>query len=319
LLTAAQLQTKAYDEALKSARELVKRWPDSFDNVDLLASILLIRGDNRAAYEVYEAYYEKHHDVPSLLKMASILYHRLHDPEATIQLLESHRKMIGCEERLCLFLAELRRQRGELEAMADVFADLYRVTKQTDYAKRAAEIDAYFKHYDKAEAILKDSGADDKLLLSIYKYTKQYDKAKELAKRLYDETNDPLWLAEHGVLTYETAKNRQDPKMLKQVVKELSEALHKGVKDPLYFNYLGYLLIDHDLDVAHGVDLVKKALEAEPDSVFFLDSLAWGYYKLHQCGKAYDIMEKVVAKTGTDEPEIGDHWKKIKACRSGRP
>jgi tetratricopeptide (TPR) repeat protein len=224
--------------------------------------------------------------------------------------------MIGCSEKVCLFLAELYRQANDLDHLADVYARMYEVTKTNEYAQKAAEIYAYKKAFDKAEKLLVDSGADDRLLLAIYKHTGKFRKAAELAQKLYEETSDPVWLAEYGILIYEAAPKKSDPKLLKKVISSLSKAFKEGVTDPLYYNYLGYLLIDHDVDVKWGLELVRKALAAEPDSAFYIDSLAWGYYKLGQCDKAYREMKKVVDKLGLKDEEIKTHWKKIKACRS---
>lgn len=316
LLTIAQLRLDKTEEALTNARKVVELEPDNVQNVDLLASIYLIKGMNQKAYDAYERYYSIHHDDKTVVKMASILYHQYKKPQDAIRLLETHSKMIGCTENVCLFLAELYRQNNDLENLADVYARMYDATKSSEYAQKAAEIYAYKKEFDKAEKLLIDSKADDKLLLAIYKHTRAYEKAAKLAKDLYDQTLDPLWLAEYGVLLYEAAPKKDDPKLLKKVIRLLSEAFREGVDDPLYFNYLGYLLIDHDIDVKWGVDLVKKALRAEPDSAFYIDSLAWGHYKLGECEKAYREMKKVIDKLGLKDEEIKAHWKKIEKCRS---
>ncbi len=56
----------------------------------------------------------------------------------------------------------------------------------------------------------------------------------------------------------------------------------------------------------------KQALKSKPKSPFYLDSLAWGYYKLKQYKKAYKTMEQVVLTTGLDNIEIKRHWDIIK-------
>ena len=315
-MTVVQLQQKRYDEGMLYANELLKLQPDNLRNIDLMASINLIKGDLSAAYKLYENYYAKHHDEDSLLKMASILYHKMHKPEEALRLLESHSKMIGCSEKPCLFLAELYRQKGDMDHLADVYSRLYETTQNGEYAQKAAEIYAFLKKYDKAIELLKQSGADDRLLLAIYKHTKKFNAAAALAKRLYDDTADPIWLAEYGILTYEGSKKRNDPKLLKTVIRSLHTAIEHGVDDPLYLNYLGYLLIDHDIDPKWGMELVRKALAQEPNSVYYIDSLAWGYYRLHQCDKAYRQMKRVVDKMGLKDPEIKKHWNAINQCRS---
>ena len=58
-------------------------------------------------------------------------------------------------------------------------------------------------------------------------------------------------------------------------------------------NALGYTLIDLDLDIPQGLEWVQKALLKEPEEAAFLDSKAWGLYKLGKVDSAWQIMEKV--------------------------
>jgi len=309
-----RLMTIAYIK--KSAQRALQLDPDNIKNVDMIASIYLAGGENRKAYEVYEEYYEKHHDDDSLVRMVSILYHKIHDRKKSLSILETHSKIVGCSEKVCLFLAEIYRQENSLDNLASVYERLYGATGKSEYAQRAAEIFTYEKRYKKAVEILESSNADKRLLLAVLKQSKDFKKALKLAKELYDETLDPVWLAEYGVLLYEAADKKSDPKLLKKVESLLSSSIKKGVNEALYLNYLGYLLIDHDMDIARGMRLVEKALKIEPDSPFYLDSLAWGYYKLGRCDRALDIMKRVVEKMGLDDKEIKLHWEKINRCRS---
>ncbi len=316
LMTIAYIKTGKKEEALKSAQKALAVDPDNIQSVDMVASIHMMEGENEKAYEAYERYYEKHHDDESVIRMASILYHKLHDRKRTVNLLESHSKIIGCSEKVCLFLAEIYRQENDLDDLASVYSRLYRTTGKSEYAQKAAEIYTYEKRYKKAIEILESSDADERLLLAVLKQSREYKKALSLAKKLYDETLDPIWQAEYGVLLYESADKKDDPKLLKKVESTLQSAFKKGVNEALYLNYLGYLLIDHDIDVPRGMKLVEKALKTAPDSPFYLDSLAWGYYKLGNCAKAERIMKKVVDKMGLDDKEIKSHWEKINRCRS---
>lgn len=103
--------------------------------------------------------------------------------------------------------------------------------------------------------------------------------------------------------------------MLTSVTTKLYKAL-ESMDDDVYQNFLGYILIDHDLDYKNGIRLVRLALEKKPDSAYYIDSLAWGYYKLKKCKEAYIQMKKVVDMVGLDEEEVADHWNKIQACHT---
>ena len=69
-------------------------------------------------------------------------------------------------------------------------------------------------------------------------------------------------------------------------------------------------MIDHDMDVKKGISLVKKALEKKPDNGYYLDSLAWGYYKLGEVKKAEKIQEKAIENTD-ENSLIYAHWGSI--------
>jgi len=316
LLTLAQLKLNSLDDALESAKKALKIDPDNLENIDLVASIYLVMRKFKEALDLYNQYYTKHHDDQSLIKIASIAYHKLKDVDKTIQVLRSHTQFIGCSEKACTFLAEIYRQRGDLDNMAKVYANLYKTTQKSEYAQKAAEIFAYEKKYDKAIELLESSKTDNRLLLAILKQTHGFKKAAKLAKQIYSESLDPVWLAEYGILLFEAAENKQDKKLLNSVVDKLNRAIEQGLDDPLYYNYLGYLLIDNDIDIKRGIKLVKKALKRESESAFYIDSLAWGYYKLGRCDEAYKLMKKVVEKLGMEDEEIQIHMKKIKECRS---
>jgi len=314
LLTLAQLKLNSLDDALESAKKALKIDPDNLENIDLVASIYIVMQKYQEASDLYNQYYTKHHDEESLIKIASITYHKLKNPDKTIQILRSHTQFIGCSEKVCTFLAEIYRQRSDLDNMAKIYALSYKTTKKSEYAQKAAEIFAYEKKYDKAIELLESSKTDNRLLLAILKQTRDFKKAAKLAKQIYNESLDPVWLAEYGILLFEAAENKYNVKLLNSVVDKLTRAIKQGLNDPLYYNYLGYLLIDNDIDIKKGIKFVKKALKDEPKSAFYIDSLAWGYYKLGRCNEAYSLMKKVVEKLGMEDEEIQTHMKKIKEC-----
>jgi len=42
---------------------------------------------------------------------------------------------------------------------------------------------------------------------------------------------------------------------------------------------LAWFLINNDIDVNEGVDLVEQALELDPENPYYLDTKGWGLYK----------------------------------------
>jgi hypothetical protein len=61
--------------------------------------------------------------------------------------------------------------------------------------------------------------------------------------------------------------------------------------------------------------IIEDALVQQPNNTYYLDSLAWGYYKKHECKKAYELMKRVVEEEGLEEEEIIEHWNAIRKCK----
>ena len=156
------------------------------------------------------------------------------------------------------------------------------------------------------------NGEEDEILLNMYKIANQNQKAYDLLKKLYESTNNLDYLAQQAIIEFETAQDKKS--VLYSVISKFEKVL-AVLDNDIYQNYLAYILIDYDLDVKKGVYLVKKALEKDSSNIAYIDTLAWGEYKLKNCKEAFINMKKVVDEVGLDDAEIKLHWEKIKECK----
>lgn len=86
----------------------------------------------------------------------------------------------------------------------------------------------------------------------------------------------------------------------------LEQLLAREPENHIALNNLGYMLIDHNLDIERGVALVDKALSYAPDEPSYLDSKAWGLHKTGKHEEALEILEKLAAE-GMDARELWEH------------
>ena len=70
--------------------------------------------------------------------------------------------------------------------------------------------------------------------------------------------------------------------------KFLRQANDKNIQDAEVMNALAYLLINHDINVYEGMELINRALEMEPDNYSFIVTKGWG---LHKQGKHSEALE----------------------------
>ncbi len=308
--SAAYFGKEEFDKAVYWIKKALEINKDPRD-LEFLGSIYLAQKRYDLALKYYKSAYALDPSDKTVNTIAYIMYFYLDKKNEAIAYLETHIRMRGCRRLTCTTLASLYSLQNDLDGLLSVYKRLYKIYKDPQYLNKIVEIYIFKKNFDKAIEWAKKT--DNKpLLLDLYRAAKRYDKAYALAMELYQETNDPDYLAQAAIYEYEKAKKR-DKALLIDVAKKLERAIKK-VKKPVYLNYLGYLYIDNDINVQRGIDLVKEALKMEPDSPYYLDSLAWGYYKIKRCKDALRLIKRVYYEFGLKDSEIKLHLKKIEQC-----
>lgn len=72
-------------------------------------------------------------------------------------------------------------------------------------------------------------------------------------------------------------------------------------------NYLGYMWVDHSLNIEEGGALIKKALDIDPDNGAYLDSMGWYYYRTNQFDKAIPELTRAVELIKPEDPIVYEH------------
>jgi tetratricopeptide (TPR) repeat protein len=83
-------------------------------------------------------------------------------------------------------------------------------------------------------------------------------------------------------------------------------ALELSPNEPSVLNYLGYSMIEKNINLTEALDMVKKAVELKPNDGYIIDSLGWAYYQLGDYEQAVTIIERAVELLPAD-PTIADH------------
>jgi len=315
LLIPLYLTNRQIKKAKTEAEYLIEASDKPMD-LDLASNPYLYSGEFKKALALLEKAYDKSSNEDVLLRIAVIMDEYTNERKKAIQLLETHRRMnLVVSDQLYFKLLSLYIKENNIDGVLETYKVLYEKDKQDKYLTKIIEAYAYKSDIDGAIAYLEKNGNSDKILYDLYKRKKYFDKALKLVNKFYSKDHDPKWLAEKAILTFEKAKNKDDKKMIAMVVKYFDKAISEGVDDSLYLNYYGYTLIDKNIDIKKGMKIISDALVQQPDNTYYLDSLAWGYYKEKACKKAYKMMKKVVEMEGLDEPEIAEHWKVIQKCR----
>ena len=314
LLLALYMNMKSFDEAAKISTYLIEH-SDQDSDLELAANPYFFSGQYEKGVELLSKLYRSTKNERVLLRIVAVYAQYLNEPQKAIQLLETHRRIEDASPDVYKMLIDLYVKEQKIDQILEVYKALYEKEPEEEYLGKIMEIYVYNRDFKGLIKFLESNHANDEVLYDLYKKERQFEKAKTLSETFYLKDRNPVWLAEKAILTFEAAKDKDDKKMLEELVSLFEEALSKGVDDSIYLNYYAYTLIDKEIDIDKGMEIIAKALKQQPDNSFYLDSLAWGHFKKGECMKAYKIMKKVVEKEGLEEPEIKEHWEKIQKCQ----
>jgi len=310
----ALIKLAKLEEAKKLAVNLVENSKEIEDYL-LVSEIYVKEKEFDTALKYLESAYVKDYNEKILDKMSIVLYVNLGRKKEAIAQLESHSRIQGCSKLICARLIGFYSNDNNIDGLLSTYLRFYEMNSNKEIAQKIVQIYGYKKDYLGLISFLEKSKNNDELLFQVYVQIKDYKKAYPLAKKLYKQNGDIHFLGQSAIFEYESSKNKDDKKMLDSVIEKLNSVIDVS-RDTIYLNYLGYILIDHDININKGMKYIRETLKIEPNSSYYLDSLAWGYYKLGNCKKAKKIINKVAKMKGGDNPEILKHVKIINKCKS---
>jgi tetratricopeptide (TPR) repeat protein len=317
----ALMNTNQVDKSLEIVQNLLRKNKTS-QNYILLGNIYLIKQEYQNSFDAFiVAYEEQPKNIGLLMVVSEILYKNLNQSKKAIELLDNYIAINGCNVEICERIYTYYMEQNDIDGMISTLQKNYQLMlsldKQEEALKTLNVIVEMFKLKDINLAIEFVEGLDENefkilKLVELYSLSKNLDKLLFNLDKLYQITKHEDILAKMAISIFELSVDKE--KILNQVIEKFDIVLQTSTNH-VYQNYLGYLLIDYDIDYNRGIALVKLALEQEPENIAYLDSLAWGYYKLQDCKRAYEYMFDIVNKIGQDEPEIKLHWEAIKNCK----
>jgi tetratricopeptide (TPR) repeat protein len=127
--------------------------------------------------------------------------------------------------------------------------------------------------------------------------SKAYDKALERVG-----TVNPA----HWVVFYSRGITNEREKRWEMADADFRKALELNPDQPLVLNYLGYSLVERGEKLDEALDMIQRAVAAEPGSGYIVDSLAWALFTLGRYSEALDPMERASILEPVD-PVVTDH------------
>lgn len=91
-----------------------------------------------------------------------------------------------------------------------------------------------------------------------------------------------------------------------QAEADFRAALALNPNQPQVLNYLGYSMVEQQVNLEEALEMIQRAVAAEPQSGYIVDSLGWVQYRMGHYGDAVGNMERAVELMPVD-PVVNDH------------
>ncbi|OCL82697.1 tetratricopeptide repeat protein [Arcobacter porcinus] len=314
------LKESNLDESLKIALKLTKKYKN-LKNFELLGNIYLVKQDYQNAYNSYlKALTFDSNSIASIHALSGLDFFNFNKKEEAVFRVEESLKNTNYNYNLVLQLYTFLNILKDDKKTEDFLKESYEFYDKNGFMiERNALINLIFNRFenqDKTILFFERNKIEDEVLVELYIAKGDKEKALSLANKIYSKNRTIIVLSQKATLTYELALEKKELSQtkLKSVIEMLEEIVKVNKNQAYYLNYLAYLLIDHDIDYERGIKLVREALLQEPNNLAYIDTLAWGEYKIKNCKEAYGFMNYIVQQIGLEDEEIKLHFNKIKEC-----
>jgi len=134
------------------------------------------------------------------------------------------------------------------------------------------------------------------LYLAMEKPNESIRLLKQVLDKEPDNENANYWIA----MAYEIKDD------VDNAIKYMRETIRVNPERHEAYNALGYFFADRGINLQEALELIQKALNAEPKNGAYIDSLGWAYFKLGRIDDALVELEKAT-KHLPGSAEIRDH------------
>lgn len=296
------------NEAIETYKDIIKLENNKINN-KVLSSLYLLNKDFPAARKSLMDAYEEEPDEHILILISSIDIMNK-DFNSSIPLIKAYFPNV-ISDGFAQIINELAFSNNALKEAESLYLYYYDKNPNDINAKNLIRIYMMENDTTKAGELAKNHKLDDNLMIDLYMMQKDYKNARILTKKAFEQTQDSTYLGILAIIDFEDASDKKT--VLPQVIENFKKSL-KDRKNHMFYNYLGYLLIDFDVDIDEGIKYVNEALKLDPNNYAYIDSLAWGFYKKNDCENAKKIIDRISPAIIEQEDEVKEHLEIIKKC-----
>lgn len=170
--------------------------------------------------------------------------------------------------------------------------------------RRSGKVDAAIEVLEQLTRRFPDMAVVQSTLGDVLRQKDDYEgavKAYDAAIALIPEGGRGLWFTLYArAIAHERLDNWD------QAEADFRKALELNPNQPQVLNYLGYSMVEKQVNLDEALAMIEQAVAAEPESGYIVDSLGWVLYRLGRYEEAVSHMERAVELMPVD-PVVNDH------------
>ena len=295
-------------QALAALNDFLKANPDAAEVRLFYARLLLEQKQYKEARVEFQRLLDAHPenaDLAFAIALLSLQMGELDRAEKELQQALTHGKRD--QDTVHYYLGQL----SEAKKNTQTALQHYRKVQGGEYAYPARLREAYLLgtsgKLDEARELLHRIPAQNnqqqaQLLMieaQLLRDAQQYAPAYQVLQQGLDKQPDnPDLLYEAALLADKIGK----PDVLEQLMRKLIGLQPDNANA---YNALGYSLLDRNVRVAEGMQLVEKAYGLAPNDAAIIDSIGWGHYRQGKLDKSLEFLRR--AYSANPDPEIAAH------------
>ncbi len=180
----------------------------------------------------------------------------------------------------------------------------------------------YYKFMKTKLSFFEEKDYDEKFLLTLTEFTKNYpervemkiilgDKLRKMKKyndaiKVYTEIINNKQFSSNWDVYYSRGISYERINKWNKAELDLKKALKLNPEDPYVLNYLAYSWLDRKVNIEEALKLLKKAVKIEPSDAYIIDSLGWAYFLNNRTEESIFFLEKAVSIL-PDDATLNDH------------
>lgn len=211
-----------------------------------------------------------------------------------------------------LMVAELLEQMGQYNLATEAYKRVPREHPsfylselgRSDILRRQDKPDAAAEVLEQLAQAYPDLAQVHVALGDLYRGTEDFAAAVtayDRAVKLYDARGEDQWFVFYArAISHERLDNWPEAEA------DFRRALELNPEHPQVLNYLGYTMVEKQINLDEALEMIERAVAAQPESGYIVDSLGWVFYRLGRYDEAVEQMERAAELMPTD-PVVNDH------------